>query len=238
MVISGLFYMYFSVLKNGPEVARLNYIAIIHVTVAFLLLGFVVGHVYLTTTGLKPLSAIKAMLTGWEDMSDEDAKTALEENLKVAVIKERKSILGPENTIQEQLFESTFEEVVQKLGIETESTRLREKLLDSNVGYFRINKEGFYVDVNDNWLKLYRYNSKDEIIGKHYSLSRTKEDFVKLQEMVERVLHGEVIPFAKTRRHCKDGSIGYHNITMTPVIDGEDIVGFEGFITDIPDQKE
>ncbi|HHJ10193.1 MAG TPA: cytochrome B, partial [Bacteroidetes bacterium] len=39
---------------------------------AFLLLAFVVGHVYLTTTGLKPLSAIKAMITGWEEMTDEE----------------------------------------------------------------------------------------------------------------------------------------------------------------------
>jgi len=205
---------------------------------AFLLLAFVVGHVYLTTTGLKPLSAIKAMITGWEEMTDEEAQTALEENLEVAMTEGRKSIRGERKEDQKKLFETTFEQVINKLGIETESTRLREKLLNSNVGYFRIDKDGFYQDVNETWLKLYKYDSEDEIIGKHYSLSRTKEDFVKLQEMADKVLQGEVIPMAETRRYCKDGTTGYHTITMTPVYYGEEIVGFEGFIVDITDKKQ
>ncbi|GEM_PF-68461 len=371
MVGSGLFYMYFSVLKNGPFVASLQWVSLLHLTGAFLLLGFVVAHVYLTTTGLRPLSAIKAMITGWEEMTDEEARTALEENLEVAVITGKKSIRGGAEETREKLFLSTFEEVVRKLGIETESSRLREKLLDSKVGYFRINKEGkyeevneawlnlykctapdkvigahyslnrspearkkvealfnkvlagqavsgevvervcmdgtvgyhtvsaipyykdneiagiegfiidvteqvkaekelerklkegmreddfykkiarsgkvgyfridkdgFYQDVNDTWLRLYKYDSKDEIIGKHYSLSRTKEDFVELEKAVARVLKGETIAYGVTRRYCKDGSTGYHNITMTPVYEGDKIVGFEGFIVDITERYE
>ncbi len=238
MVLSGLFYMYFSVLKNSSAVSSLNVVVLIHVIGAFLLLGFVVGHIYLTTTGLKPLSAIKAMVTGWEDMSDEEAQTALEENLEVAMTEGRKSIRGGGKEDQERLFETTFEQVINKLGIETENTRLREKLHDSNVGYFRINEDGYYEEVNDAWLKLYKYDTKDEIIGKHYSLSRTKEDFVKLQQMVDRVLLGETIPLTEARRRCKDGSTGYHTITMTPVYEGDEIVGFEGFIVDITDRKK
>ncbi len=371
MVVSGLFYMYFSVLKNGPLVASLQWVSLAHLAGAFLLLGFVVAHVYLTTTGLRPLSAIKAMITGWEEMTDEEARTALEENLEVAMVAGRESIRGGGREDQEKLFETTFEDVIQKLGIETESSRLREKLLDSNVGYFRINKdgkyeevndawlslykcslkkevigahyslnrtpeakkkvealvnkvlagesvtgeviervcmdgtvgyhtvsaipyykdneiagvegfiidvteqvkaekelekklkdeikpddfyrqisqseevgyfridkEGFYQDVNETWLKLYKYDSKDEIIGKHYSLSRTKEDFVKLEESVSRVLRGETIAYGVTRRYCKDGTTGYHSITMTPVYQGNEIVGFEGFIVDMTDRLE
>ena len=371
MVLSGLFYMYFSVLKSGPLEESLQWVSVVHLSGAFLLLGFVVGHVYLTTTGLKPLSAIKAMITGWEEMTDEEAQTALEENLEVAMTEGRKSIRGERKEDQEKLFETTFEQVINKLGIETESTRIREKLLDSNVGYFRINKdgyyeevndawlalykcslkeevigahyflnrspearkklealvnkvlsgesvtgevvervcmdgtvgyhtvsaipyykngeiaglegfimdvteqvkaeqelekklkeeikpvdfyktisqsdkvgyfridrEGFFQEVNDTWVKLYKYDSKNEIIGKHYSLSRTKEDFVKLEKSVKRVLQGETIPYGVTRRYCKDGTTGYHSITMTPVYQGDEIVGFEGFIVDMTDRVE
>ena len=106
------------------------------------------------------------------------------------------------------------------------------------VGYFRIDKDGFYQDVNETWLKLYKYNVKDKIIGKHYSLSRTKEDFVGLKKSVEKVLQGETIPFGETRRYCKDGTVGYHTITMTPVYEDDKIVGFEGFIVDITEKKE
>jgi len=34
------------------------------------------------------------MLTGWEEISNEDAELALEENLKVALIESRKGIIG------------------------------------------------------------------------------------------------------------------------------------------------
>ncbi len=371
VVFSGLLYMYYVYFVSKGVVGDLGPIAYFHTIGAFLLLGFVVAHVYLTTTGHKPLSAIKAMLTGWEEMSDEDAEIALEENLKVALIESRKSISGKGSIEKEGMFETAFEDVVEKLGIDTESTRLREKLLNSNVGYFRINKDGyyeevndvwlsfykcadkknvigshvtldrtpegkekimqlvnrvlagetisgervqrvckdgtigyhtvsatpykdaegnvaglegfimdithqveaeqelekklakggksddfytkmiaskdvgyfrigkdgFYQEVNDTWLKLYKYDSKDEIIGKHFSLSRTKDDFVSLKKSVDRVLKGETIPFGITRRYCKDGSVGYHHITMTPVYKGDEIVGFEGFIVDKTDKK-
>lgn len=45
------------------------------------------------------------------------------------------------------------------------------------------------------------------------------------------------IPFGITRRFCIDGSVGYHSITMTPVYEGNDVVGFEGYIFDKTDTK-
>jgi len=238
MVVSGLFYMYFSVLKNGAAVSSLNWVALVHVTGAFLLLGFVIGHIYLTTTGLRPLSAIKAMITGWEDMSDEDAKTALEENLEVAVIEGRESIRGLGKEDQERLFESTFEEMVRKLGIVTESTHLLEKLQDSNIGYFRINKDGYYEDVNEAWLALYKCSLKDEVIGSHYTMNHTPEGKRKVEALANRALNGESVSGEIVDRICKDGTVGYHIITMSPVYEGDEIVGFEGFIVDITDRKK
>jgi len=371
VVLSGLVYMYYVSLVDQSAVGSLAPVAYFHTIGAFLLMGFVIGHVYLTTTGHKPLSAIKAMITGWEEMSNEDAEIALEENLKVALIESRKGISGHGSIEKEGMFETAFEDVVEKLGINTESTRLREKLLTSNVGYFRIGKDGkyqdvnevwlnlykctdkkevigsdvtldrtpegkeqiiklvnkilsgeiitgervervckdgtigyhtvsaapvkdkdgnttglegfiiditpqveaekalekkinaehksnvfyeqiakskdvgyfrigdqgFYQEVNETWLKLYKYDSKDDLIGKHYSLSRTKDDFIKLKQSFEKVMNGETIPLGITRRYCKDGSIGYHTITMTPVVENDKIVGVEGFIVDKTDRK-
>jgi thiosulfate reductase cytochrome b subunit len=34
---------------------------------AFMMLIFLIAHVYLTTTGHTPLAHIKAMITGWEE---------------------------------------------------------------------------------------------------------------------------------------------------------------------------
>lgn len=43
-----------------------------HSLVAWVFAGFIVGHVYLTTTGAEPLTAINAMMTGWEDVEIEE----------------------------------------------------------------------------------------------------------------------------------------------------------------------
>jgi thiosulfate reductase cytochrome b subunit len=41
---------------------------------AFMMLLFLIAHVYLTTTGHTPLAHIKAMITGWEEVEAEDKK--------------------------------------------------------------------------------------------------------------------------------------------------------------------
>ena len=37
------------------------------------MLAFLISHLYLSTTGHKLTSQIKAMITGWEDLGDEAA---------------------------------------------------------------------------------------------------------------------------------------------------------------------
>ncbi len=48
------------------KLGGLHVLAPIHALVAWLFASFVVGHVYLTTTGLTPLEDIRGMITGWE----------------------------------------------------------------------------------------------------------------------------------------------------------------------------
>jgi hypothetical protein len=42
------------------------YLAPFHSLVAWTFAAFIVGHVYLTTTGPEPLTSIKAMMMGWD----------------------------------------------------------------------------------------------------------------------------------------------------------------------------
>jgi len=46
----------------------LPYLAPFHSLVAWTFAAFIVGHVYLTTTGHRPLTSIKAMMNGWEEV--------------------------------------------------------------------------------------------------------------------------------------------------------------------------
>ena len=45
-------------------------IAHLHTLLAYMLIGFVIMHVYMTTTGHTLTSNIKAMVTGWEEVEE------------------------------------------------------------------------------------------------------------------------------------------------------------------------
>jgi len=70
--VSGLLYLYYSAWANwGLGWLDLTVIALIHTTAAFLLVIFLIGHVYLTTTGDTLFSQIKAMITGWDEVEED-----------------------------------------------------------------------------------------------------------------------------------------------------------------------
>ena len=64
---SGLLYLYYAELaRAGLLQLPLRPIALAHTAAAFMMLIFVISHIYLSTTGHTPLAHIKAMITGWE----------------------------------------------------------------------------------------------------------------------------------------------------------------------------
>jgi thiosulfate reductase cytochrome b subunit len=75
IVSSGLLYMFYRYPQrygvDALNVDGLATIAVLHTAGAFLLVAFLVGHLYLITTGRTPLSNLKAMITGWEELEAE-----------------------------------------------------------------------------------------------------------------------------------------------------------------------
>lgn len=66
--ISGLIYLFWGSLQGlTPGFLGLQQVAVAHTLGAFLMLAFVIIHVYLATVGHTPLEKIKAMITGWEN---------------------------------------------------------------------------------------------------------------------------------------------------------------------------
>ncbi len=72
IVSSGLLYMFYRYPQrygvDALNVSGLASIAVLHTAAAFLLIAFLVGPLYLITTGRPPLSNLKAMITGWEEL--------------------------------------------------------------------------------------------------------------------------------------------------------------------------
>jgi thiosulfate reductase cytochrome b subunit len=64
-----LFYAYWKVL-GLDRILGIEAVAWAHTAGAFMMLTFVIAHVYLTTTGHTVFAHIKAMITGWEDAEE------------------------------------------------------------------------------------------------------------------------------------------------------------------------
>jgi thiosulfate reductase cytochrome b subunit len=56
----------------------LPFLAPFHTLIAWTFAAFIVGHVYLTTTGSEPLEGIKGMITGWEDVEVHESEEVKE----------------------------------------------------------------------------------------------------------------------------------------------------------------
>ena len=71
--ITGWFYLFYGSWNDwGLSWLSLEYVALFHVIAAFMMLIFVIAHIYLATAGHTITSHIKAMITGWEEVSDEE----------------------------------------------------------------------------------------------------------------------------------------------------------------------
>ena len=68
--ISGWFYLFFGdwTAWGLSNYLSLEWVALLHTAGAFMMLTFLIAHLYLTTTGHTPTSHIKAMITGWEEV--------------------------------------------------------------------------------------------------------------------------------------------------------------------------
>jgi PAS domain S-box-containing protein len=116
--------------------------------------------------------------------------------------------------------------------------RLREIIDNSQAGYFFIDRAGLFQRVNGAWLRMHGYESTDEVIGQHFSLTQTGPDMQAAQRTVERLIAGEHVPSGEFSRRCRDGAVGYHTFSAQPVIRSGEIVGLEGFLIDATSRKQ
>jgi thiosulfate reductase cytochrome b subunit len=70
-LITGFLYMYYHYPVKGIALSGLGTVAILHTLGAFLLIVFVIVHLYLITTGTTPISNLKAMITGYDEIEKE-----------------------------------------------------------------------------------------------------------------------------------------------------------------------
>ncbi|MDO8930861.1 MAG: cytochrome b/b6 domain-containing protein [Rhodocyclaceae bacterium] len=76
--LSGWSYIFYGSWRawGWDKYLSLEWVAFFHVAAAFMMLVFLIAHVYLTTAGHTPTAHIKAMITGWEEVGDEEETSA------------------------------------------------------------------------------------------------------------------------------------------------------------------
>ena len=122
-------------------------------------------------------------------------------------------------------------------ALQESENRFRSIVENSAAGYFFIDREGRFKTINAAWLRLHKYDSPSEILGRHFSVTQVDADQFAANKIVERLLAGEEITQGEFTRRCKDGSIGWHTFTVNPVWQGGKVVGLEGFLIDITERK-
>ncbi len=115
--------------------------------------------------------------------------------------------------------------------------RYRNIIADTEAGYFQIDTEGRFTRVNPAWLRMHGFSSETEVIGKHFSITQVDTDQRAAQKSVEYLLGGGKIPHGEFSRKMKDGSIGYHTFSASPIVKNGEVAGMEGFLIDITESK-
>jgi len=86
MIVTGILYMFYRFPQGDSistiNVSDLNIIAILHTLGAFLLITFLIGHVYLITTGHSIFSNLNSMLTGCECIDEDENEDDKDNYLK------------------------------------------------------------------------------------------------------------------------------------------------------------
>lgn len=74
VVTSGLAYMFHRDLRDDSGLIAgisLESVALLHTIGAYLMLSFLIVHIYMSTTGQTPLSNTRAMITGYEELEED-----------------------------------------------------------------------------------------------------------------------------------------------------------------------
>ena len=115
--------------------------------------------------------------------------------------------------------------------------RFRRVVENTEAGYFLIGMDGCYQDVNAAWLRMHGFTRREDAIGLHFSAVQTPKDLTQAGQVVEALMRGKSISgeFSRLRR---DGAIGYHSFSANPVLDGDRVIGLEGFLIDVTERKQ
>lgn len=122
--------------------------------------------------------------------------------------------------------------------LQAQNQRFQRIIENTDVGYFRMGLDGRWEDVNPAWLRMHGFDSREEAIGQYFSAVLNPEDQAKAKEIGQALMRGESVRSAELSRLRRDGTIGYQTFSANPVLDGDRVIGSEGFLVDISERAQ
>lgn len=163
------------------------------------------------------------------------------------------SVSIPEDLIADRDEQVLFEEIADDIEYALSSIELRgehevtlEELKESEerfrsiienapFGYYRVDLRGLFEYVNTEWERMLGF-SRDDVIGRHFSITQSGEGRKQTEDQTGRVLAGETVRGEFGMRR-KDGTVIYQTYYSQPLYHRGEIVGAEGFLNDITERK-
>ncbi len=124
-----------------------------------------------------------------------------------------------------------------QVALRESEDRFRGIVEHAEAGYFMIDDTGIIRNVNDAFVRMCKYESEIQVIGRNY------RDFIaypgdpQVAQYSRMVDAGKTVADGDVARKCSDGTLGYSNFSITPIFSEGRIVGAEGFIIDITGRK-
>jgi PAS domain S-box-containing protein len=132
---------------------------------------------------------------------------------------------------------SRLRDLERSMEVAESEARFRGIVENTQAGYFFVDKNGIIQDVNQSWIDMYKYGSREEVIGHHFVEIQQVDEVDEAIALVGRILANDPASLSgEFSRKCKDGSIGYHRFSARPVVIGNQLTGIEGFIIDTTDR--
>lgn len=138
-------------------------------------------------------------------------------------------------------YEGTIEDITERKLAEQNllegEERFRNMVEMSEAGYFFVDKKGCFQYVNEAWLRMHKYERRDEVIGRHFRSVIAGSGDKRPEGLAQYLFEESELSSGEMIRICKDGTIGYQLFSINAVEEGGEVTGAEGFLIDITDRK-
>ena len=111
------------------------------------------------------------------------------------------------------------------------------KIVDENVLVSITDEKGIIIDVSNAFCEFTQY-SKDEIIGRNHEMFRDPKIDVSFYENMLAFISAGKRYTTEIQNRKKDGTIFYAELTVTPILENDDIKNFIAIRNDITDKKK